>query len=381
VTWVAAGLLVAALPAALDAVLRLVLSAASRRWRFQADERLLPHRWLVLVPSRGEGAAVEATLRSLVSASAGREIRVVLVLDGDDSEAAEVGRSLGVTVATKPVAGPSKAAALRWVATTLAGMVTDSDAVLLLDVGSQVSPGFFEAFAWPRGADAVQAFLKGGGTAVGAAAAHSERVAQRREDRGRQVLGWRVRLRGTGMAMSPAVFLHVVPRLRSTVEDLEISLLLAADGRTLCLAPAEAVVMDEKPATVAGAARQRTRWFAGRFSLLWLQRTALWRLASSRPVEGCAFLVELFSRPLTLTIPLRLLAAGALVFAAPATTLGAAVVAAVVALSTVTDTVWAATGNGFSPGSAVRLAAAWVGALVLLPRAVAGWVRVRQPRG
>ncbi|MEP0773643.1 MAG: glycosyltransferase family 2 protein [Acidobacteriota bacterium] len=371
-------LVLAVLPATLDAFIRLLLTIKARAWLFGSRGAVVPRRWLVLVPARAEGENVEATLRSVVTSAAGDSVSAVLLLDGPDPAAAACARRLGVEVVVKPAPGPSKAMALVWAAATLEERIRQADAVLLVDVGSRLEEGFFARFAWPAGADAVQAFLCGRGRSVGEAAARSELLAQHREDRGRERLGWAVRLRGTGTAMRPAVALAVLGRLRSAVEDFEMSLLLAAEGYRLQLGPPSPVVLDDKPETVGAAARQRSRWFAGRFSLLYLQPGAWLRLIWRSPLEGSAFLVELFSRPLTLTVPARLGAVAALAWAAGPLALAAGTV---LVASAALDVIWvmAGTRRG-SWGAAARLGVAWVAALLMLPRTFFGWTRVRPRR-
>ena len=234
----------------------------------------------------------------------------MLVLDGDDPEAAAVASGLGVEVARKEPPGPSKAAVLAWAAERLAPTLDSVDAVAVLDVGSRLGEGFFDRLRWPPGADGVQAVLVGAGGGPGAGAALSERVAQGHEDRGREALGWSVRLRGTGFALRPPLLRSVAGRLRTQVEDTEMSLLLTADGARLCLGPADAVVHDVKPERLRDAARQRARWLVGQLALPLRQPGALLRLLVRRPLEGLAFVAELGGRPLSLTVPLRLLVAG-----------------------------------------------------------------------
>ncbi len=368
----------AVLPATIDAFIRLLLTLKARAWLFGRHGSLVPRRWLVIVPARAEGENVEATLRSVVASAQGDSVSAMLLLDGPDPAAEACARRLGIEVVVKPAGGPSKAVALAWAAKNLEEKILQADAVLLLDVGSRVEEGFFARFAWPAGADAVQAFLCGKGRSVGEAAGHSELLAQHWEDRGRERLGWAVRLRGTGTAMRPEVALAVLVRLRSAVEDFEMSLLLAAEGWRLQLGPPSPVVMDDKPETVGAAARQRTRWFAGRFSLLHLQPGAWLRLIRRSPLEGVAFVVELFSRPLSLTVPARLAAVAALVWAAGPLAIA---IGPVLLASAALDVAWVMAGmRRASWRAAAKLGLAWVAALLMLPCTLFGWMRARPRR-
>jgi hypothetical protein len=342
---------------ATDAVIRGVLFLRARRTTvvpLTADDT----RMLVVIPARAEGTQVAATIASASGAS------VVLLLDGVDPVAEAIGNELGAQVLVKEPAGPTKAAALAWLAREHRSMIEAADAVLLLDVGSTLAPSFFEHFAWPDGADAVQTVLSGGA----GGAADSERHAQAYEDRGREALGWNVRLRGTGTAFRASTFLELAPRLATRVEDLEASLLL--HRATIRMAPPDAIVFDEKPQSIHSAASQRARWFLGRYELLFRRAPEFAKCISRRPLEGIAWVAEIFGRPLSLTVPLRVVA-GLLLVSRGRTTLGAAI-----AGSTIID---AALFSGrTSPRAALRLAASWLLAAAMLPRALLRWTRVER---
>ncbi|MEW6336339.1 MAG: glycosyltransferase [Acidobacteriota bacterium] len=363
-----------AVPPLLDTAFRSILACASRRSRRASPEEA---RWLVLVPAREEGRAVEPTLVSILAAGTGHDVRTVLVLDGDDAAAAAVAARLGIGVRVKTPAGPSKAAVLAWCARELESDLGSRDAVLVLDVGSLVSEDFFSG-SWPRGADAAQAFLRGGGDGPGRAIALSERRAQEREDLGREALGWAVRLRGTGTALTPAAFRSIMPQLRTKVEDLEASLLLAASGARVVMMPPRAWVGDEKPERVVVAAGQRARWLAGRIQVLGLRARALMRLAWERPLEGVAFGAELLGRPLSLTALARMIVAAVLAGTAVSGSGGMAEVALAALLVATVAADAALVGAGDAVSSAWSLLVSWLAALALLPRAFLGWIRGRR---
>lgn len=310
-----------------------------------------------MVPARDEGARVASTIASA------RGANVVLLLDGTDAEAEAAGRALGARVAIKEPAGPTKAAALAWLAREHRAWIESADAVLLLDVGSTLAPSFFEDFTWPANADAVQTMLHGGE----GGAADSERQAQAVEDRGREAFGWNARLRGTGSAFRARTFLEVIPRLVTRVEDLEASLLLH-DARVRMT---DAVVIDEKPEGVRDAASQRARWLAGRYELLVRRAPELARHIAAKPAEGFAFFFEIFGRPLSLTVPLRIAAGTWLAWR------GERAAGAAIASTTVIDA--ALFFGRTSPRAALRLGVSWLLAAALIPRALLRWTRVHRP--
>lgn len=315
------------------------------------------------------------TLQSIDRSANGVIIEPILVLDGEDDEAAAVASELGAEVVVKSPAGPSKAAALAWLAARLGERRNRPDAILVLDVGSTLAPDFFREFLWPARADAIQAFLRGEGEAVGRAAAASENAAQRFQDRGRATFGWNVQLRGTGMAFSPEIFADVFPRLATRIEDLEATLWLSAAGKTIEFPAGRALVFDVKPSGVVEAAAQRSRWLAGRFELLVRRAPWIARLLARRPGEGIALLIELLSRPISLTALLRLAAAVALALEGGGIRL---VAAAVLALTVLMDAIYLGRAQRIGWRDAARLGLAWIGAVVTLPVALLRWMRSRR---
>ncbi len=356
--------------AACDAVVRGVLFWASRK--ATPSPSPAPHhspageaRLLIVIPARAEGDRLEATLIS----ATGHRAEVLLLLDGEDPRAEASARARGARIVVKTPAGPSKAAALAWLAREHRAVITPFDIVLIVDAGSRFAPHFFEHFAWPGDAAAAQTYLSGTSQGVGAAAAASESIAQNGEDRGREALGWNVRLRGTGSAFRASTFLELMPRLDTRVEDLEATLLLTADDQQVRMITPQAIVLDDKPDAVVAAASQRARWLVGRYELLVRRTSAFTRAIGRRPAEGLAFFVEIFGRPLSLTAPLRL-AAAALLYRR-----GQPLFATALTLTVATDVAIHGNTHRTSPGAVLRLAGSWVLAALLAPRALMRWMR------
>jgi cellulose synthase/poly-beta-1,6-N-acetylglucosamine synthase-like glycosyltransferase len=366
-------------PAVVDSFFTVLLVMASRKDRKAREGSRQPLRWLVLVPARREGRLVEPVLRALAEEAKVSQVRTVLILDGPDDVAADVARSLQAEVEVKTPEGPSKGAVLAWAANRLDSRFRECDAVLVLDVGSVPSKGFFSSFFLPAGTDAVQALLGGKAAGVGEAIRHSETFAQRCEDAGRESLGWNVRLRGTGTGFRPEVFRSLSTRLKTQVEDLEASLLLTAAGWKSVMGPETAVVVDEKPDDIEKAATQRARWLLGRWQLLVRQPGAFLRVLMRGPLEGVAFFCEIWGRPFVLSVAIRLLAGIVLGVAAAAGLLRIAFLglAAAFVLSALL-TAGAVVSCGRVPWRSVAtLARSWVKSLSRLPSAVAGWLRAR----
>jgi hypothetical protein len=186
------------------------------------------------------------------------------------------------------------------------------------------------------------------------------------------------------MVMSPAALSALAPRLWTSVEDTEATLLLAADGQRAVLTHPDAVVMDHKPTRVVDAARQRSRWLLGKLSLLMHRPRSIARLLARRPSEGVAFTCELLSRPLSITAAFRAALAG--LFAADGLAENgyplSLAAAALLALSLLSDlfVLRRATKIPWHRllGFGLRLGVSWIGALVLLPKAFFGWAKARR---
>ena len=361
------------LPAVADSAVRIVLTLAARR---ASPPALAPVRdWVALIPSRGEGKALEPTLASMKAGAEGSRVRVIVILDGPDEVASSIASAYGAEIIVKSPGGPAKGAALAWFASTCPNLLGACEAVALFDVGSRVTPRFFEEFRWPEGCAAVQCVIAGDGSGVGVAIAQSESFGQSVEDVGRQALGWSVRLRGTGCAFRPDRFLGVALRLRTQVEDLEASLLLAADGDRIGRAPAGPMVIDEKPREVGAAAAQRARWLAGTLMLALQRGVTLATLCSRRPLEGLAFVAQLFGRPLSLTGPLRLVIASIILLAGGSGSVGRLALPALIVASVVSDLFCLRVSAPLDVGSAARLVLAWLRAVPMIPMAALRWLR------
>lgn len=341
--------------AACDAGMRAVLWLFAKRAKPAQGGSLST---LIVVPARGEGARLEGTLAS----ASGRD--VLLLLDGEDPAIEELARTNGVKVVVKMPGGPSKAAALQWLVREHRALLEPYACVMILDAGSRLTPEF--ALQWPDDASALQTYLQGSSDGVGAAASASEQFAQGAEDRGREALGWNVRLRGSGSAFRTQTFLELMPRLGTRVEDLEATLLMTADDAKIRMT--DASLLDDKPTAVRAAASQRSRWLVGRYELLVRRAPAFAKAIARHPLEGLAFFVEIFGRPLSLTVPLRLGAAVLLARRHP-------VWCGTLAVSAAADIALHAAAYKQSPRAVLRLAGSWVMALLLAPRAVVRWMR------
>jgi len=135
----------------------------------------------------------------------------------------------------------------------------------------------------------------------------SELMEQLLDDVRRAARGWPVRLRGTGMLLRGDLFTAAAQRLCTRIEDVELTLFVAAAGHCISALHA-AQVQDPKPASSGDAARQRARWLRGQWSVL---RTH-WRVVlavAARGPAGWSLLASVLAKPRSVLVAGKLLAA------------------------------------------------------------------------
>ena len=226
------------------------------------------HALAVVIPAHDEAAALPATLAAVAACDypAGR-VAVWVVADNCADRTAEVARRAGVRVVERADAGRvGKGFAL---ADTLpAVLATNPDAVLILDADCELGRGALRAIdaELAAGAEVVQAAVRGrnpdDGPAAFAAAVGAELdclVAA-----GRDRVGRRVPLRGTGMTFRHAVLARHPWASVGLTEDAEYADRLRRAGVRVRVA-AGAEVRSESPADPTTLARQRRRWRAALF--------------------------------------------------------------------------------------------------------------------
>jgi cellulose synthase/poly-beta-1,6-N-acetylglucosamine synthase-like glycosyltransferase len=261
----------------------------------------------VLILARDEADVLGMTLAAVTSQLAVPG-HVHVVADHCSDTTAEVARKMGAAVYVRRVGRPGKGRALDW---WLRHTRVGSDPlsmIVVLDADSVVQPGFVEAihrFA-RAGGTAGQAVLDQAGSVAeptARVAAFSEFIEQGVLDRARDWLGWPVRLRGTGMAVRRASLSSLSSDLLTSVEDAELSVLLAAHGMTPRLIHG-ARLLDRKPASQAGAVRQRAHWIKGQLDLVVKHPREILRLLVRGP-GGWSLLESVFLRPKSLMLPAK----------------------------------------------------------------------------
>jgi len=261
---------------------------------------------LILVPSHDDAEALRVSLPRILAAMRPGKDTLVVIADRCTDETAHVAGELGAEVVMREdeTHGSGKGGALRF---ALAARPASTEPVAIFDADSLPDADFF-ALAEARlgaGERALQAWVDPvpGRPLASRIAAYSEIVSQKISDRIRERLGWGVPLRGTGMIVDRALLERALERCATFVEDLELTLILAADGVPVRRLAAR--VADPKPATVSGVVAQRARWLAGNLAALSARRREILRLL--RTPSGATLVVSLFSKPRSLFFSGRLL--------------------------------------------------------------------------
>lgn len=269
----------------------------------------------VLILARNEAAILGGTLRALrMVVGSGDKIHVVA--DHCRDTTASVARREGAIVHVRNDGGPTgKGQALKWwLEETRIGALPD-EMIVVLDADSHVAPNFFESIRHraSRGENVIQTRVEPvvySNSIVPHLAAFSESTEQRVNDALRSKLGWSVRLRGTGMVFRRSLLERICERVHTLVEDVELTLQLAAEGERIRFA-AETYVADPKPNDQNGAMRQRARWLRGQAQVVRGYFFEIMKLLLRGPA-GWSLLSSVLLKPKTLVIPIKaILTAGA----------------------------------------------------------------------
>jgi cellulose synthase/poly-beta-1,6-N-acetylglucosamine synthase-like glycosyltransferase len=187
--------------------------------------------------------------------------------------------------------------------------------VIVLDADTRIEAAFIERL--------VQAFhpavavaqvriepLYSSDSHVAVLAAFSEKVEQHVFDVLRARWGWPVRLRGTGMAFRRTALDAIAGDLRTSVEDIELTILALRAGYLIQWIDSTCI-FDPKPMSTSGAARQRARWLKGQLEILRRYWPALLRLMIGG-AGSMTLVASLLLKPRTLFLPLKAITAALL---------------------------------------------------------------------
>jgi cellulose synthase/poly-beta-1,6-N-acetylglucosamine synthase-like glycosyltransferase len=295
----------------LCAAAHLALLAVGSLFYCEGRAPQLPIRFLVLVPAHNEERVISRCLEAILADRRPSDLLLVVADRCTDATAA-IARSFGAMVLERGEdEEPGRAAARQ------AGLEhardLDWDAVLMLDADSVIEPGFFAACerGLATGAAAVQARSESshGSSLVTEAALAAFTLQGITIPRGRDRLGFSVRLRGTGMAIGRE--LALAHRFRAPAsEDLFFTIDLILDG-VRCRHVDKARLRSEGASTWGSLSGQKMRYEAGRMAAA---RAFVPRLMRSAIVKRnpAAFEAAWFlaTPPFALAALLLLLAAG-----------------------------------------------------------------------
>ncbi len=263
--WVCLAFLIPATAAGLTCLVCTVLGMKNRR-PVQPDAK--PHLFTVLIPAHDEESTLGTALDSLAAqAYPATNVKILVVADNCSDATAEVARRHGAeclvrTDEERRGKGFAIAAGIEMLERPSLARPANS-IVLILDADCELSPTALRELnaSFAAGADVVQAAVQSrnaddgpAGYVAAVGAAVDRAVAS-----GRDRLGFRVPLRGTGMALRHEVLNKVKWNTASPVEDAEYARELQRAGVRVRFCP-NAVVSCDAPATLSVLCRQRRRW-------------------------------------------------------------------------------------------------------------------------
>jgi cellulose synthase/poly-beta-1,6-N-acetylglucosamine synthase-like glycosyltransferase len=184
--------------------------------------------------------------------------------------------------------------------------------LVILDADSYIEPGFLKAIK-ANLSDAnlvLQCFVipvEYNSSPISTLIALSELVEQSVFDRIRTKLGWPIRLRGTGMVISPDALLSVSDQIQTEVEDIALTVLFT-ENKIKIKQLAGVEVFDPKPVETSAASRQRARWFRGQWAALWCYRSKVFRILCFGPA-GLSLVGSLFLKPRWLVMAMKVILA------------------------------------------------------------------------
>jgi len=260
-----------AVPVVAASAYLLVLTLLSRRGRppHAVEPRV---RFDVVVPAHDEEQGIAATVRSLLAIDYPPELRrVVVVADNCSDATADRARQAGAEVLVRQDRerrGKGYALEYAFAASLAGGRV---DAVVVVDADSDVSRNLLRAFAarLEAGAPAIQAYY---GVRNPDASWRTRLMAvalamfQLLRSLGRERLRCSTGLRGNGMCFSVRVLEEVPHEAFSIVEDLEYGIRLGLAGHRVHFA-GEAHVLGDMAVGGEAASVQRRRWEGGRLQM------------------------------------------------------------------------------------------------------------------
>jgi cellulose synthase/poly-beta-1,6-N-acetylglucosamine synthase-like glycosyltransferase len=260
---------------------------------------ILPKIGLVIF-AHNEADVLGETVESICQSLAGGD-ELMVIADNCTDDTAEVARQAGATVYRRENGkAAGKGAALAWFVKYYWRKVNQFTRIVILDADSSISRDFVEVVRSSATEEdqVIQCFVQPieyEHSPVSVLIALSEWVEQTTFNRLKAFFHYPVRLRGTGMVISPAVLRSVCQELQTDVEDIALTLLIM-DKKLEIRQLDSAIVYDPKPREPAAATRQRARWFRGQWSAFWCYRETIIRILMQGP-RGISLIGTVFLKP------------------------------------------------------------------------------------
>jgi cellulose synthase/poly-beta-1,6-N-acetylglucosamine synthase-like glycosyltransferase len=253
--------------------------------------------------------------RSVLSASKALECgdAIFVIADGCTDDTARLAKQAGAQVLIREgVSSSGKGAALAWFIKYHWNAIKDFSRLVILDADTYIEPDFIMRIKTQKNNtdQVLQCFVSPcgyEGAPISSLIALSEIVEQSIFDRIRSLNGWSVRLRGTGMVISPQQLASVSERVQTEVEDIALTLLFAEKNIHIQQL-AVVAVHDPKPMETTAASRQRARWFRGQWSALWTYRGSILKIIGQGP-SGWLLINSLFLKPRWLMMVIKIILA------------------------------------------------------------------------
>lgn len=230
-------------------------------------------RFDIVVPAHNEAGGIESTLCSLHRIDwASDRVRLYVVADNCTDHTAELAEAAGARVlirTNEQLRGKGYALAYAFEQCIEEGW---SDAIVVVDADSDVSPNLLEAFAsrLEQGEQAIQAHygirnpMNSWRTRLVTVAMGAFHIVR---SRGRERLGVSSGIRGNGWCVAVELLNRVPYRAFSLTEDLEYGIMLGLAGQRVAFAE-EASANADMVSSSAIARRQRQRWEGGRMDTM-----------------------------------------------------------------------------------------------------------------
>lgn len=251
----------------------LMLTAAARRApKKTAVSPTTSNHFLLLIPAHNEEKLLPRLLNSLANLNYPNDHYTVhVVADNCTDQTAECARAAGATVHERfNEVDKGKGYALQWFLDELWQRNDNTDAIVILDADTVVSPNFLQVMntRLEQGERVIQAYytVENPENSVSAELRYiALALLHFLRPQGRMVLGGSAGLKGNGMVFAADIMRNHTWS-DSVTEDIELHMELLLSGERVTFTP-DAIVKAEMPDQLADARSQNVRWEQGRLAM------------------------------------------------------------------------------------------------------------------